>query len=70
MTIKKIELEQHRWIAFAGIVVEFEGPEDSEAGLAARARKAAFDRFLNNPPIEMWNIGVTDIQIDPREGGE
>ena len=68
MTVTKIELRQHRWIAFAGIVVEFEAPEDSEAALADRARRAALARFRDNSPIDEWEIGVTDIQLHPAEG--
>ena len=70
MTVTKVELKQHRWIAFAGIIVEFEGPEDSEAALADRARKVAFDRFQWGKAVSMFEIGVTDIQLDPRAVSE
>ncbi len=65
MTITKIELEQRRWIAFAGVVVAFEAPEDSEPALADRARKALLAMLGEGSLIEEWDIGVTDIQLHP-----
>lgn len=67
MTVTPIKLKQHRWIAFAGIVVAFEAPEDSEAALADRARKVALEMFRSGEPIEEWDIGVSDIQLHPAE---
>ena len=67
MTVTPIKLTQRRWIAFAGIVVEFTGPEDSEAALADRARKAALEMFRSGTPVEEWDIGVTDIQLHPAD---
>lgn len=67
MTVRQIELKQRQWIAFAGIVVAFEAPEDNEAALADRARKTFMEKLGADADITEFDIGVADIQLHPAD---
>jgi len=67
VTVTTIEKRERRWIAFVGVIVEFDAENAGEAALAGIAREAFLNRALNGEPIEEWDVGVTDIQLHPAE---